>query len=252
IALGRAGARPSDVSLVLTADEEIGCLGAKHLVAQRAISPQYAIVGEPTSLRPIRAGKGYGLLEVIVTGREAHSAFPELGVSAIARAARLIQRIEEFGRELESQTDEAFAPPFTTINIGKISGGTAKNIDPGECRFLVEWRQIPPQEPSFVSDRLSGIIGKLGRVDVQRAERGFATPTESRLVKMLEGETACSAGSVSFGTEAPQLAALGAETVVFGPGSMTVAHTSGEFVPIAELERCAEILGRVIARLADV
>ena len=250
VALGRAEARPSEVSLVLTADEEIGCVGAKHLVAQRAISPQYAIVGEPTGLRPVRAGKGYGLAEVIVSGREAHSAFPELGVSAINRAARLITAIEEFSRELGSQGDPSFAPPFTTMNIGKISGGTAKNIIAGECRFLVEWRPIPAQEPRFVADRLTEIVGDFGRVDVQRAEHGFATSAESRLVKLLERETSQRAGSVSFGTEAPQLTALGAETVVFGPGSMTVAHTNAEFVPVVDLERCAHVLTQLISAMA--
>ena len=239
----------ANVSFVLTADEEIGCLGAKHLLARRAISPRFAIVGEPTSLQPIRAGKGYALAEVIVTGREAHSAFPALGVSAISRAARLIQRIEEFGRELEQQTDSSFDPPFTTINIGQISGGTAKNIVPGECRFLVEWRPIPSQDPRYVADRLMEIAGDLGRVEVRRAEGGFATATESRLVKLLEHQTNRSAGTVSFGTEAPQLAALGAETVVFGPGCMSVAHTSGEYVPVPDLQRCTELLGGVIAAL---
>ncbi|CAA9269693.1 MAG: Acetylornithine deacetylase [uncultured Chthoniobacterales bacterium] len=238
-----------NVSLVLTADEEIGCVGAKHLLARRAISPRFAIVGEPTSLQPIRAGKGYALAEVIVAGREAHSAFPVLGVSAISRAARLIQRIEEFGRELEQQTDSSFDPAFTTINIGQISGGTAKNIIPGECRFLVEWRPIPSQEPRDVADTLTNIVGDLGFVEVRRAERGFATPGESRLVELLEKEAGRSAGAVSFGTEAPQLAALGAETVVFGPGSMSVAHTSGEFAPVAELQRCSAILRKVIAEL---
>ena len=244
-ALDRAGT--ADVSLVLTADEEIGCVGAKHLLARRAISPRFAIVGEPTSLQPIRAGKGYALAEVIVAGREAHSAFPALGVSAISRAARLIQRIEEFAGELENQTDAAFDPPFTTINIGQISGGTAKNIIPGECRFLVEWRPIASQDPRYVAGRLSDIVGDVGHVEVRRAEGGFATSGESRLVQLLERETDQRAGAVSFGTEAPQLAALGAETVVFGPGSMSVAHTSGEYVPLPQLERCAEILLRVIA-----
>jgi acetylornithine deacetylase len=246
-ALNRAGT--ADVSLVLTADEEIGCVGAKHLLAQRVISPRFAIVGEPTSLQPIRAGKGYGLAEVIVHGREAHSAFPALGVSAISRAARLIQQIESFAEDLEKQTDAAFDPPFTTINIGQISGGTAKNIIPGECRFLVEWRPIPLQDPRYVVEALIELVGDSGRVDVRRAEGGFATAGESRLVKLLEHETNHSAGTVSFGTEAPQLTALGAETVVFGPGSMSVAHTSGEFVPIGELNRCADVLCRVITQL---
>jgi acetylornithine deacetylase len=249
-ALNAAGAA-ADVSLVLTADEEIGCAGAKHLLEQHAISPRCAIVGEPTSLQPIRAGKGYALAEVIVAGREAHSAFPALGVSAISRAAHLIQRIEEFGEELEAQTDPAFDPPYTTINIGHISGGTAKNIIPGECRFLVEWRPVPSQDPRDFADRLTAIVGNLGRVDVQRAERGFATPSGSCLVKLLEHETNRSAGAVSFGTEAPQLTALGAETVVFGPGSMSVAHTAGEFVPVSDLEHCTELLSRIIAELSS-
>ena len=239
----------ANVSLVLTADEEIGCLGAKHLLAQRAISPRFAIVGEPTGLQPIRAGKGYALAEVIVAGREAHSAFPALGVSAISRAACLIQRIEDFATELEKDTDPSFDPPFTTINIGQISGGTAKNIIPGECRFLVEWRPIPSQDPRYVADELKKIVGDLGRVEVHRAEGGFATAGESRLVRVLEHETGQSAGAVSFGTEAPQLTALGAETVVFGPGSMSVAHTSGEFVPVPDLERCTALLRRVITEL---
>jgi acetylornithine deacetylase len=240
----------TNVSLVLTADEEIGCLGAKHLLAQRAISPRFAIVGEPTSLQPIRAGKGYALAEVIVAGREAHSAFPALGISAISRAARLIQRIEEFGKQLEKQIDPAFDPAFTTINIGQIAGGTAKNIIPGECRFLIEWRPIASQDPRFVADRLIEIVGDLGRIEVRRAEGGFATASESRLVKSLERETKRPAGAVSFGTEAPQLTALGAEAVVFGPGSMSVAHTGGEFVLVPDLERCTEVLRRVIAEIA--
>ena len=96
---------------------------------------------------------------------------------------------------------------------------------------------------------MTEVVGELGRVEVQRAERGFATSAESRFVKLIAREAARTAGSVSFGTEAPQLTALGAETVVFGPGSMTVAHTNAEFVPVAELERCADILVRVIAEL---
>ncbi|HSH39339.1 MAG TPA: acetylornithine deacetylase [Chthoniobacterales bacterium] len=244
-------AEPANVSLVLTADEEIGCVGAKNLLARRAISPRFAIVGEPTSVQPIRAGKGYALAEVIVSGRQAHSAFPALGVSAISRAARLIQRVEELGKELEKQTDTSFDPPFTTINVGQISGGTAKNIIPGECRFLVEWRPIPAQDRRYVADKLIEIVGDLGHVEVLRAERRFATPGESSLVKFLEHESDQRAGAVSFGTEAPQLTALGAETVVFGPGNMSVAHTSGEYVPVAELERCAEILRRVIAELSS-
>jgi acetylornithine deacetylase len=86
--------------LVLTADEEIGCVGAAHLIASGLVRPRRAVVGEPTSLHPARAGKGYCLAEVTVFGQEAHSAHPQKGQSAIYKAARLITAIEEFGLDL--------------------------------------------------------------------------------------------------------------------------------------------------------
>src|SRR5215472_9954642 len=90
------------LALVFTADEELGLLGAKHLKAKNALHPRHAIVGEPTSLRPIHAGKGYCLAQISVGGSEGHSAYPDLGASAIFRAARLIKRIEEIAHQLRS------------------------------------------------------------------------------------------------------------------------------------------------------
>ncbi|HEX8338855.1 MAG TPA: M20/M25/M40 family metallo-hydrolase, partial [Pyrinomonadaceae bacterium] len=125
-------ARP--VALVLTADEEVGCLGAKRLAEARPFRARHAVVGEPTSLRPMRAGKGYCLAEVTVHGREGHSAYPALGASAIMRAARLVTRIETVAEELKALPHGAFDPPHTTLNVGLIRGGTAKNVIAGECR----------------------------------------------------------------------------------------------------------------------
>src|SRR5207253_8692910 len=120
------------LALVFTADEEIGCLGAKRLADARPFNARYAIVGEPTCLQPMRAGKGYCLAEITVRGREAHSAYPQLGASAIFRAARLIERLERIAEELQSDRRDAFDPPHTTVNVGTIKGGTAKNIIAGE------------------------------------------------------------------------------------------------------------------------
>src|SRR3989475_4662285 len=142
------------LALVFTADEEIGCLGAKRLAEMRALRARYAIVGEPTSLQPMRAGKGYCLAEIIVHGREAHSAYPAVGASAIFRAARLIAQIEKIAEQLKTETHEAFDPPFTTLNVGLIDGGTAKNVIAGKCRFTLEWRTVPGQEPTRVLDAL--------------------------------------------------------------------------------------------------
>src|SRR6185437_8141420 len=100
------------LALIFTADEEIGLIGAKELAQAKAINPRYSIVGEPTSLKPIRAGKGYSLAEFVVKGREAHSAYPALGASAIFRAARLVSRLEAIAETLKQTVHPAFEPAF--------------------------------------------------------------------------------------------------------------------------------------------
>jgi acetylornithine deacetylase len=245
------------VALVFTADEEIGLIGAKRLTQARALHSSYAIVGEPTSLRPMRAGKGYCLAEITVRGREAHSAYPSLGWSAVFGGARLIRAIEEIAGRLESEQHAAFDPAFTTLNVGLVHGGTAKNVIPGECQFTLEWRPIPGQDPKRLLELLAEAIDEqksrdsefICEVDAARADEGFETSPGSTLVTLLEKLTGNEAGTVAFGTEAAQMTELGAQAVVFGPGNIRVAHRTGEFVPIAELEACVNILGQAIERL---
>ena len=243
-------------ALVFTADEEVGCLGAKRLADARPFSARYAVVGEPTSLQPMRAGKGYSLAEVTIKGREGHSAYPALGASAIMRAARLITRIEQVAERLKTETHEAFDPPYTTINVGVINGGTAKNIIAGECRFTLEWRPVAGQAPERALDLFRAEVAELRAEDedfaceisVLRLDGGMETPANSELVRALEEATGKQAGSVAFGTEAPQMAELGAAAVVFGPGDIRQAHRTGEFVPRAELREAVRILARMIER----
>jgi acetylornithine deacetylase len=245
------------LALIFTADEEIGLIGAKRLAEARALHSRYAIVGEPTSLRPMRAGKGYCLAEVTIKGREAHSAYPALGSSAVFGAARLIAAIEGIAPKLETEQHSAFDPPFTTLNVGVVHGGTAKNVVAGECRFTLEWRPIPGQDPQRLLDLLFAAIDEQKRldpkfdceVDAARADEGFETSPNSALVTLLEGLTGNDSGTVAFGTEAAQMTELGAEAVVLGPGDIRVAHRTGEFVPVAELEACVNVLRQAIERL---
>jgi acetylornithine deacetylase len=247
-------ARP--LALVLTADEEVGCLGAKRLADAMPFRARHAVVGEPTSLRPMRAGKGYCLAEVLVRGREGHSAYPHLGASAIMRAARLVTRVGAVAEGLKELVHEAFDPPHTTLNVGLIRGGTAKNVIAGECRFTLEWRPVPGQSPELVADLVRLEVEALREQDedfdcevsVTRLDGGAETPSDAPLVKALEELTGRSAGTISFGTEAPQLTELGADSVVFGPGDIRVAHRTGEFVPVEELRECALILRRAVER----
>lgn len=242
------------LALILTADEEVGCIGAKHLAEERAVQARYSIVGEPTSLQPIRAGKGYCLAEIIVRGREGHSAYPSLGASAIFRAARIVRHLEQISEALKEESHEEFDPPYTTLNVGVISGGSAKNIIAGECRFTLEWRPVPGQSASRVLDLLRAAIDDERRrdsdfdceIDVLRIDEGMETSADSRLVVLLEEGTGKRAGTISFGTEAPEMQRLGAEAVVLGPGDIRVAHRTGEFVPRAELQQCVAVLSRAI------
>jgi acetylornithine deacetylase len=250
----RALRRP--LALVLTADEEVGCLGAKRLAELKPFRARHAVVGEPTSLQPVRAGKGYCLADVTVRGREGHSAYPALGASAVMRAARLVTRVEKMAEELKTDGHDSFDPPQTTVNVGLIAGGTAKNIIAGECRFTLEWRPVPGQRPEHVTDLLAREIEALRAEDegfdcavrVLRLDGGIETGREAPLVSALEEFTGKTAGTISFGTEAPQLAELGADAVVFGPGDIRVAHRTGEFVPAPELNEAVTILRRVIER----
>jgi acetylornithine deacetylase len=247
------------LGMILTADEEIGCVGARYLVDRQIVSARYAIVGEPTSLRPVRAGKGYCLAEVTVFGRETHSAFPENGRSAIYDAAKLIVEIEGIATQLRELRANGFSPPWTTINIGEIQGGLAKNIVAPSCRLLLEWRPVAGQDPNLVADMVQSAIAALVETDpdfqcamkVLRMQEGFALDEDSDLLRSVLKASGNDAATVAFGTEAPWLNKLGAEAVVFGPGSMLSAHSPREFVPRSELYRCVEILSAAIYDLCS-
>jgi acetylornithine deacetylase len=236
--------------LILTADEEIGCVGAAHLVTSGQIKPRRVVIGEPTSLHPARAGKGYCLAEVTVFGEEAHSALPHKGKSAIYRAARLVTAIEEYGSLLAEEQHPFFSPGFTTLNIGTIRGGTAKNIIAGQCKFQLEWRPVPGQAEDTVPSAVSRITESLRgadpdfrcKLEVLRQQTGFETAANSNLVRSIEAITGRAAISIPFGSEASLFAPMTEEVVVFGPGDMQTAHSSRECVALDELDEAVKCL----------
>lgn len=244
---------PEGLRIVLTADEEIGCLGAKHLLACDALRPMRVVIGEPTSLCVARAGKGYCLSEIVVHGVEAHSAHPEQGASAIYAASRMVQSVELLARDLTLQTHELFSPPFTTLNIGTIQGGTAKNIVPAECRFLIEWRPIPGLHADHIPDTLQAFASEIQRQNSRlrvtlghlRQQSGFETAENASLVETLVGSTGRPSTSIPFNSEASVFASIAGQTVVFGPGDMRSAHSDRECVSLAELDDAVAILKRL-------
>jgi len=250
--------KPADlhcsVCVVLTADEEVGCVGASKLIAARAIIPKHVVVGEPTSLHPARAGKGYCLAEITVFGKEAHSAHPSEGASAIYRAARLILKIEEIAESLRKEQHHFFDPPFTTFNVGTIQGGSAKNIIPGECRFLLEWRPIPGQNATQVTSALDRAVEKLRlhdpyfrhEIKILRQQQGFDAGTDSHLVQSIEQIAGKPSVAIPFASEANLFSQLTEDIVVFGPGDMKTAHSSRECIPTGELTECSLYLKKLL------
>jgi len=260
LAAARAHPAKAPLALVFTADEEVGCLGAKRLLAEGRVHPRHAIVGEPTSLTPVRAHKGYCAVEVAIEGVEGHSAYPDVGASAIHALGRLWPEIEAIGEELRRETDGAFSPPHTTWNVGVVKGGKARNIIAGECRFTYEWRPLPGQDPRRALRLLEDACARLaatygGKLSVHvaplRTDAAAVTPPEAEVVRFLEAESGNRSTTVPFGTELPEVIGMGAEACVFGPGDIRVAHRTGEHVEIAELERAAAILTRAIERFCE-
>ena len=245
---------PDGLRLVLTADEEIGCIGASHLAEDGVLRPRRMIIGEPTMLHPARAGKGYCLAEVTVHGKEAHSAHPQQGVSAIYHAARLVSLIQDLAGNPAVPTHSFFDPAFTTINIGTIEGGTAKNIVPGQCRFQIEWRPIPGDVADRVLESVRQIEHRLTahnpacRVEIARVRQqaGFETSANASVVRSVEALTGKPATSIPFGSEASIFATIAEEIVVLGPGDMRTAHSSRECVAVRELEDAVDCLGSLM------
>lgn len=244
------------VALILTADEEIGCKGMDRLLTQTNLRIRSVIVSEPTSLRPGIAGKGYGLARISVRGAEAHSAFPSEGSSAIVASAELIVRIQQLETNRRQTLDTLFDPPRTTINVGTIHGGTAKNIVAGQCTFLVEWRPIPDDPPQAVLQSLQSLAAEAEaanpririQVEALRAELGFSPSSSGPLRRRLEITAQRSATGISFGSEATRIARIAQEVVVIGPGDMHTAHSDRECVPVAELDEWTAILRSLMIR----
>jgi len=242
------------VALVLTADEEVGCVGATHLLTEPLLRARSVLVCEPTSLRPGIAGKGYGLAEVRVIGKEAHSAFPRQGSSAIYAAAKMMLAIESNAQR--GAGNELFDPPCTTFNVGVVHGGTAKNIIPGECTFLVEWRPLPEEDPVAVLEFLKTLAERTQRehpgctvhVDPRRAEPGFAYSPDSPFVRTLFERLGRQPTGISFGSEATRFAKIANEVVVLGPGDMHTAHSDRECIAIDELETWTDCVRSLLTR----
>ncbi len=247
--------------LVFTYDEEVGTIGAKHLAdtwPDAETLPRSAIIGEPTSLRVIRMHKGHVNLRFTVEGVPAHSGYPHLGVNAIEPVGRMIVALADLRRELEQETPEhrEFFPevPYVPLNVAQVGGGVAVNVVPDHCELHAGFRLLPGMEATPILDRIrTALDNALGdsRYDMQVLcesppmlldDQAHIYRTACQQVEQADTHSA------SYATDAGWLQTMGLECVIWGPGSIDVAHKPNESIPISEMRRGSELVERVIER----
>lgn len=259
----------SPLHFAFTHDEETGCLGAQNLVAElaaRGITPDIAIIGEPTEMRVIEGHKGCFEYSTHFTGLEGHGSAPDAGVNAAEYAARYVAKLLDLREALKTRAPvhSAFDPPWTTINVGRISGGVAHNVIVGKADVDWEMRPVQTSDADFVKGALSDYTETklLPAMQAVHPDASITLETIAEVVglePMAENAArdlvseltgANRADLVAFGTEAGLFQTLGTSAVVCGPGSIAQAHKPDEFIEIEQLDLCCKMLTRLGQRIA--
>ncbi len=268
VAAHQAGvARP--LQIALSYDEEIGCTGAPPMIAaMQGVVPKGSavVVGEPSTMKLITGHKGGTGYHVHVKGFEVHSSLLPYGVSAIMEGARLIGWVNDQNTAIQARPRGAlggtFDPPFTTLHVGMIAGGTAHNITAGDCRFAVEMRVVPDDDLDALAAAFEAEAARLdAALKSVRPEAGvtlsrfFGVPglrpetdgVAEALVRGLTGDNAT--GVVSYGTEAGQFQEAGYSAVICGPGDIAQAHQVDEYLEVSEFEAGHTFMRNLVASL---
>ena len=258
----------SPIHLALSCEEDVGCKGVRPLVAHmrdHLPKPRAVLVGEPTSMQVVNAHKSAVTFNTEVLGHEAHSSLTHLGVNAIMVAGELLAEINRIRAEVIAEGDPSgrFDPPFSTVHVGTIEGGTAKNIIPRRCAFAWETRLLPSADPGFVPTRFEAFAKQLEPAMQAIASGSGIATREINTVPALAPEidspaehlalhlaSANGTYAVSYCTEAGLFQQIGVPAVVCGPGSIEQAHKPDEFIAVSELRKCEQFMHRLAAACA--
>lgn len=254
------------IHFALSYDEEVGCLGAPRMIdaiAARLPPCRAVVVGEPTAMNGVCAHKGIVALRTRVTGFETHSSQTHRGVSAVMTAARLVGYLDAVAERLKSETsaDTGFDPPYTTVHVGVINGGTAVNIVSRECEFKWDVRGLPGEDVNALIDDFQRFCEREVLPEMRRrhartgietgtlsAVPGFEADRESPAVELVRRLTGIGAlGKASYAAEAGQFQAAGLPSVICGPGSIDQAHQPNEFIEIEQLRAAQRFMEKLIA-----
>jgi acetylornithine deacetylase len=253
------------IYFALSYDEEVGCIGARGLLedlVRNNIRPAGAIIGEPTGMQPVIAHKGKRTYKCCVRGKEAHSALTPQGVNAIEYAARIITYVRHMAERLQAcePRDYGFDVPFTTLQTGVISGGTAVNIVPRECIFQFEFRYLPGADPDALEREIRNyaervILPEMHRTDPNtsisietKAEiPGLNTAEQDQVTRLAQALSRNkSAAKVAYATEGGLFQQAGIPAIICGPGSIEQAHKPDEYVTLEQVALCESFMERLL------
>ena len=245
------------VIILATADEESSMCGARALAQQGKPKARYAVVGEPTSLKPIRMHKGIMMESVRLTGKAGHSSNPDLGINALDAMVPVMNELMNLRRDLAGRYQNAhFAVQVPTLNLGCIHGGDNPNRICGSCELAFDLRTLPGMSNDDLREEIRqrlNPIAEQNRVEFSfeplfPGVNSFETAATSPLVQAAERLTGHTSAAVNYATEAPFLQELGIDTIVLGPGNIDQAHQVDEYLAQDQIEPCVELLRGLIER----
>lgn len=243
--------------ILATADEESTMDGAKLLMEQGKPQARYAIIGEPTGLRPVNAHKGILMEAIHLQGRAGHSSDPSLGINALEWMHKVIGELINWREQMQREyRDENFVVPFPTLNLGHICGGDNPNRICPACELHIDLRSLPGMQLEQLREQMQQRIARVLQGSGVKFKirplftgiEAMATPTQSALVHAATEMTGHQPESVAFGTEGPFMSALGMETIILGPGNIAQAHQPDEYIELASLQPTVELLKGMIER----
>jgi acetylornithine deacetylase len=245
--------------ILATADEETSMSGAKAIANNAETlglhNARYAVIGEPTNMKPIRMHKGMMMEAIQLTGQAGHSSDPGLGNNALEAMVEVMGELLSWRDELQNKyNNPLFEIPVPTMNLGHIHGGDNPNRICGSCELQIDIRPLPGMKLSDLraemQQRLKRVLNntgiKLKTVSLTDGFDAMNTDKDSEIVRLAEKMTGSESQIVAFGTEAPYYNSMGIETIVMGPGSINQAHQPDEYIETKMLNPAIDIIQQLI------
>ncbi|MFV7772237.1 acetylornithine deacetylase [Shewanella marisflavi] len=241
--------------ILASADEETTMNGAKAFAQSKAIAPEYALIGEPTGLKPVYMHKGHLAQGIRITGRSGHSSDPDKGLNAIEIMHLVIGQLLKLKQHLaDNYREEAFSVPYPTMNFGHIHGGDAANRICGCCDLHLDIRPLPGLPLEVLEQLLIQYLAELsqrypGAIKISQLYPGsqpFAGQADNQWSQLVAQLSNTAPEVVNYATEAPYIQQLGCQTLVWGPGSIEQAHQPDEYLDTAYINKTVDLLKQLI------